>query len=64
MSDEIIFYNLKLLFFKDCDWGRKYLAQSEINVELLKQIDLMREKMKQLAEIEPNETGLNFVIIT
>ncbi|XP_066912626.1 coiled-coil domain-containing protein 169-like [Clytia hemisphaerica] len=40
----------------DCDWGRKYLAQSEINEELLRQIDLMREKMKQLAEIEPNET--------
>jgi hypothetical protein len=38
----------------DCEWGRKYLTQTEINAELLKQIKLMEEKMNQLEDIEPN----------
>ena len=43
--------------FLDSEWGRKYLAQQELNVELNKQLEYMKEKMKQLAVIEPDENG-------
>jgi len=51
------------LFIVDNEWGRKYLAQSEINTELLRQIELMKEKMKQLEEVGFSETGDEIVVV-
>jgi len=39
------------------------LAQSEINTELLRQIELMKEKMKQLEEVGFSETGDEIVVV-
>ena len=51
-------FKLFFLFFSDSEWGRKYLAQSDINEELSRQINLMKVKMTQLSEIEPSDTGI------
>lgn len=48
----------------DTEWGRKYLTQADINAELQKQIKHMKEKMRQLAEIDPGGGILFNVVVT